>query len=221
MKSLFYLILIPAFFISCSVGVNKTSATNNKFDSIALPADSSVFYFKIKGIWHDSVPDAVDSFRNQWYSKMLFALKEPLLHNYKGEKEVVRFTWLRTFHHPVAIRIEKQNEIIKLFTKVCIGAGGYEPGNLIFDRSISLTSNEYKLINDRLDKMNYWTMPTEERNNFGMDGAEWLFEVVKYNRYHFVRRWTPEKMDKEAVRDFGELLISLSRLPKKELRHIY
>ena len=35
-------------------------------------------------------------------------MEEPVLSSYKGDKEIYRFTWLRTFHHPVAVRLEKK-----------------------------------------------------------------------------------------------------------------
>lgn len=44
-----------------------------------------------------------------WYSSQLCALNEPLIFDQKSGT-IYRFTWLRTFHHPVAIRIQKQKK---------------------------------------------------------------------------------------------------------------
>src|SRR5688572_21186821 len=132
---LFILIILLA--TSCSAGTDKTSDVEAIFDTLPLPTDSSIFYFMTKSSWQDTTNNALDTFVNTWYSKMLFALKEPILNNYNGDKEIYRFTWLRTFHHPVSIRLEKQNNVVKLFTKVCNGAGGYEPGQLIVDTTLN------------------------------------------------------------------------------------
>ena len=88
---------------------DKTIQSDNKFDTLALPLDSATFYFKTKTNWQDTTQNALDSFVNQWYSKTLFKMEEPVLSSYKGDKEIYRFTWLRTFHHPVAVRLEKQD----------------------------------------------------------------------------------------------------------------
>jgi hypothetical protein len=104
----------PAFHIdnnllaaSCAPATDKIIQAENKFDTLPLPPDSTTLYFKTKINWRDKTPDALDTFINQWYSKMLFALGEPVVSNYHGDKEIYRFTWLRTFHHPVSVRLEK------------------------------------------------------------------------------------------------------------------
>jgi hypothetical protein len=44
----------------------------------------------------------------QWYSKHLKALQEPSLWNLSGtqKSETYRFLWLRTFHHPISVRLD-------------------------------------------------------------------------------------------------------------------
>lgn len=143
---------------------------------------------------------------------MLFGLKEPILSNYKGDKEIYRFTWLRTFHHPVSIRLEKQNNIIKLFAKVCNGAGGYEPGQIIVDTSFSVTMNDYNLLTQKIKETNFWNLQTENNDNSGKDGSEWIIEAVKDNKYHMVVRRTPTRERQGNFLDVGEYLIALSKI---------
>jgi hypothetical protein len=195
---------------SCKTGTDKTIYSNSKFDTLQRPVDSATFYFKTKPNWQDTTVNAVDSFRNSWYSKMLFAMKEPVLKNYNGDKEVYRFTWLRTFNHPVSVRLEKQGDIIKLFSKVCDGAGGYEPGKIIFDTTINLTQKQVDTTNLKLDNARFWTLQTESRDTNGMDGSEWIIEVYKNGKYHMVVRWTPEKGTE--FREIGEYLFSISQI---------
>src|SRR5215469_15820751 len=50
----------------------------------------------------------VDTARARWYSGLLTALDEPsLLQTSKNPAlQSYRFVWLRTFHHPVAVRLD-------------------------------------------------------------------------------------------------------------------
>ncbi|HXQ97339.1 MAG TPA: hypothetical protein VN774_02765, partial [Candidatus Limnocylindrales bacterium] len=62
-------------------------------------------YFPDRVFHEDSTLNkALDS----WYSGQLKALKEPSLWelSQKSKQQVYRFLWLRTFDHPVAIRVE-------------------------------------------------------------------------------------------------------------------
>lgn len=85
----------------------------------------------------ESVPieSKYDTFVVNWYSEQLYAMEEPLLFNKTMDKEVFRFTWLRTFDNPISIRIEKHKDKYRLFWKLCDGAGGYVPGDLKIDKS--------------------------------------------------------------------------------------
>ena len=51
--------------------------------------------------------DKVDEFSVNWYGKQLSALDEPSLYMQRvSNKSIYRFLWLRTFHNPIAIRLE-------------------------------------------------------------------------------------------------------------------
>jgi hypothetical protein len=152
---------------------------------------------------------------------MLFTMKEPVLSSYKGNKEIYRFTWLRTFHHPVAVRLEKQNNTIRLFSKVCNGAGGYEPGQLIFDTTLIVTDNQYKSLTQKIENINFWNLKTEQRDDAGNDGSEWIIEAVKDNNYHMVTRWTPSEGRQGSFRSVGEFLVSLSKISSDETKNFY
>ena len=202
---------------SCTTATDKTIQGDNKFDTLPLPVDSATFYFKTKPNWQDTTRDALDTFVNSWYSHMLFALKEPVLNDYKGGKEIYRFTWLRSFHHPAVVRLEKQGDIVRLFSKVCSGAGGYEPGKIIFDTSFNLTHKQVDTINVKLDSANFWMLQTESRDNTGTDGSEWIIEVFKDNKYHMAVRWTPDKGT--TFRNIGNYLLSISQIKNEIGEH--
>jgi hypothetical protein len=221
LRTLLSILIIVFLAASCTTMGDKTIQSNNKFDTLPLPHDSATFYFKTKANWQDSTQNALDTFVNQWYSKMLLNMKEPVLSNYQGDKEIYRFTWLRTFHHPVSVRLEKQNNIIRLFSKVCNGAGGYEPGQLIFDTMVNIKVDEYKLLTQKIDEIGFWGLPTEKKDDNGNDGSEWIIEAVKENKYHMVTRWTPSKELQGNFRSVGEYLISLSKIGNEETKNFY
>ena len=200
---------------------DNTIQVRNKFDTLPIPLDSSVFYFKVKSNWKATTINTLDTFVNSWYSKMLFGLKEPILKNYQGDKEIYRFTWLRTFHHPVSLRIEKQGNIIKLFIKVCNGAGGYDPKKIIFDTTINATTKQFKTLLQKIDNINFWNLITEQRYDTGKDGSELIIEAIKDNKYHMVTRWTPSIQRQRNFRSVGEYLISISNLIEDDTKSTY
>jgi len=221
LRNLISILTIIVLACSCKTGKDKTIELDNKFATLPLPLDSTTFYFNAKTHWQDTTQNALDTFVNQWYSKMLFKMKEPVLINYKGDKEIYRFTWLRTFHHPVAVRLEKQNNSIKLFSKVCNGAGGYEPGQLIFDTILNVRDDQYKLLIQKIDSINFWNLKTEQRKDAGLDGSEWIIEAVRDSKYHMVSRWSPREGRQVNFRSVGEFLVSLSKISSDETKNFY
>lgn len=195
---------------ACKTGTDKKIQSNAKFDTLQVPIDSATFYFRIKPKREDKIVDAIDSFNNSWYSEMLFALNEPVIKNYTGNKEIYRFTWLRTFHHPISVRLEKQGDMIMIFSKVSNGAGGYHPGKIIFDTIVNCTQKQIDTTNSKLENANFWTLPTESNEDLGLDGSEWIVEVYKNNKYHMVVRWSPNKGT--VFRTIGEYLFSISQI---------
>ena len=65
----------------------------------------------------------LDSFRSEWYSSHLRAMSEPILAA-PTTTRTYRFTWLRSFHHPIAIRIVSGPGQPKVIAVELNGAGG-------------------------------------------------------------------------------------------------
>jgi hypothetical protein len=122
-------------------------------------------------------------------------MKEPLLFNKETNKETYRFTWLRTFHEPVVIRIEKEGNTYKVFWKETNGAGGYEPGKLTVNQSRKIDKKDWDMFIALLDSVNYWNMKTNFTDT-GNDGAIWILEASTPEQYYVVNRWSPGKKDK-------------------------
>ena len=70
----------------------------------------------------------------QWYSRHLKALHEPSLWELSQrdpKAEVYRFLWLRTFHHPVSVRlVVRAGGSGWMNVHMASGHGGYEPGRM-------------------------------------------------------------------------------------------
>ncbi len=126
--------------------------------------------------------------REGWYGKHLRALQEPALCAKPGV-EVYRFLWLRTFHNPIAVRIQRLDDHYRLIGKQLSGAGGYEPGKLVRDTTIELSAEQVAQVKDLIDQSGYWSMGAD--SSFGDDGSQWILEVVSNGRYRVVDRWTP------------------------------
>ena len=154
-----------------------------------------------------------DLFRSDWYSKHLKALQEPsLLQLAKNPSlESYRFVWLRTFHHPIIVRLDfASNGTAKLTTKVSSGAGGYDPGHIVENKSRPVTREETEKFLARVKLEQFWELPSHETPmTIGCDGSQWIIEGVKDGKYHVIDRWSPGK---GPVRHLGLLFVKLSRM---------
>ncbi len=113
----------------------------------------------------------------EWLEIQLSDIKEDCLYNYetKPNTTIYRFTWLRSFDNPIAIRIEKFENKIMLYWKVGKGDGGYEPKGLKKSGRKKLNSNEWIEFEKLVKESNFDSLP----NNIYMplvDGSTWTLE---------------------------------------------
>lgn len=149
----------------------------------------------------------LDRFVSGWYLHQLRALGEPsLLESSKvPSTESYRFLWLRSFHHPVAVRLDVQKDGTGLLiTKIASGAGGYPPGKLISDKKTSLDQGEVRRAVARINGSGFWSRPSYDRERAGNDGAEWVVEAGVHGKYHLVSEWTPKN---GPIHDIGEIFL--------------
>jgi hypothetical protein len=223
---MFRIVPFLAVLFSCGHNSNKSSDTQvEKIQAIAdslTPKVTSNYYFPVKP--HRSRVDssfrvvALDSFLNDWFSSQLFALNEPVLKGYPSDFEVYRFTWLRTFHRPISIRMDKLGEVVSLTVKMSDGAGGYEPGKLILNKTLLLSTSELRTFTLKLNEIRFWNLPTDADNQHGTDGSEWILEAKQSKKYHFVHFWSPDFTEQERkFKACCEYLVSLAKFTKGEL----
>ncbi|GMT49089.1 MAG: hypothetical protein IEMM0008_0628 [bacterium] len=151
----------------------------------------------------------------KWYSKHLRKMNEPILYTVTNKKiEIYRFTWLRTFHHPIMIRVYQSGKKSFLIAKELSGAGGYDPGEMKHNVKRQLHKKEWQNILTHVKRSSYWFLKTKI-DDLGLDGAQWIMEGVKKGKYHVVDRWSPEKGS------YRELCLYLLKLSGLKVKRIY
>jgi hypothetical protein len=157
--------------------------------------------------------------REGWYGKHLRAMKEPVLCP-DSMRERYRFLWLRTFHRPIAVRVEQRPDDIRLVAKELDGAGGYGPGTIVRDTSFSLPRAQWEEFRHLLSEAQFWQLPAHwppEEGVVGVDGSQWILEGVAGEHYHVVDRWTPEHDPRDvAFRRAVLFLLSASTIKPRD-----
>jgi hypothetical protein len=113
----------------------------------------------------------------KWLEVQLIDLQENCLYNYeiKPNSTIYRFTWLRSFHHPIAIRIEKNENKIMLYWKVGKGAGGYKLKGLRKSGKKRLSLKKWTQFERLVKESNFDSLPNEKYIPM-TDGATWTLE---------------------------------------------
>jgi hypothetical protein len=131
--------------------------------------------------------------------------------------DTYRLTWLRTFHHPIAVRVARRDRAFDLVGLELNGAGGYGPGTVMRRVQKTLSRGDWGSVEAAITQAAFWRMPTKPNDDArGADGSEWIFEGRRDSGYHIVVRWSP---DGGAYRRLGLTLVQLAGLavPPDEL----
>ena len=155
--------------------------------------------------WPPTAFEDPDGFLTSWYQTQLCAMGEPSLTASRDEVHL-RFLWLRTFQPGIAVRIAHGVDRTDLFARQLSGAGGYAPGHL--ERSVdhTISEDEWRQVLTSLSDIDYWSLPSTNSDR-GLDGSEWVIEVVENDRHKVVSRWGGGEI--EAL---GHYLLGLSEL---------
>ena len=144
-----------------------------------------------------------DRVLTEWHIENLNALKEPA--PLVDKREVFRFTWLRTFDNPVAVRIEPDRAQPKLTLKVTDGASGYDPGKLTTDKSFVLSDQDLVQLKSHLAFLKACKVLPRQPMMF--DGASWIFEYKNGDAYCLRIQQSPKS---GGWREAGLALLKLS-----------
>lgn len=152
------------------------------------------------------VDDKMGDSQNNWYSRHLASMNEPILFDKADDKlKVFRYTNLGTFSNPFTIRVELHDSIVIINYKQTDGQGGYGAGKLIKDIQKQISITDWNRILAKVESSHFWEMHTYRRfdPDFSiLDGTEWIFEALIGGKYHFVTRNTPEN---EGDKDYASL----------------
>jgi hypothetical protein len=149
-----------------------------------------------------------------WWGKHLSAMREPPLACASTyDVEVFRFTYIPTFDHPWAIRLERANDGAVVFVTENCGAGGYEPAENCRRYHRFLSEPEWRSVSTALAKARFWDLPVHpphrDIRRLCTDGERAVFEWVRGGRYHVVARHSCELGE---VAELGDALFELSRV---------
>lgn len=181
-----------------------------------LPSKAGVRYFpeslgRTSYLCGAKCQPVIGEIENEWYPRFWDAAAEPSLYAVSqqpmGKRDfVLRFTWLRTFHHPVLVRITRTTGRTHLIAAELSGQGGYEAGKVQKRIDRELSAAEGAALANILSRSPVFDQPSAVCD-FGLDGAQWIFERADHTGYRFTNRWSPES---GPSRELGTTLLKMT-----------
>jgi hypothetical protein len=202
--------------IAAAAAVLAVSACATTAVRPTCPDKAAADYYFAKGVL-EADRRKLDQYASRWFSKHLAAMGEPSL-SCEAEGRTYRFIWLRTFHHPIAVRVTEMDGKYSLVAVELDGMGGYDPGKVLNRKELVLSEREGQDLRSAMESAGFWKMPTDFDRaaqdgaivTFELDGARWILEAADDGRYHVV--FSSVTMVGESVRDIGLLFLRLARL---------
>lgn len=151
--------------------------------------DAGDYYFPPGAL--DPSRSKIDGITRDWYSKYLHAMMEPSLScGPRSDGSAFRFLWLRSFHHPIAVRAEREGSAVTLNVVELDGTGGSAPGGVVKRVQRVLSPAEQGQFLTKLQSVGFWEMK-KNQDRFGVEGAQWVLEGAEDGRYRVIERWSP------------------------------
>jgi hypothetical protein len=215
---------------ACQRAADDGQQTNSAVRASAIPHDAptvavrptcpdkldSAFFFPVASLGERKANFDQDAALRSWSSDELRKMLEPSLSCGDAPGDTFRFTWLRSFHPPVTVRVFAGSRSAEIVAVLMSGSGGYAPAAAVDQTHRALSPREWKNLNDALVQSDFWNLPPW-RGRGGPDGAQWIVEGRVGLRYHVVNRWAPRSGN---FRDLGLLFLKLAKLSISE-REIY
>jgi|GEM_PF-169087 len=129
------------------------------------------------------------------FADHLTKLGEPELFSGKEPSDFAyRFIWIRCFHRPISVRIQRRGAKTTLRAVEMDGKGYYAWGNVARDITKELSEAEVKKVMAKLKQTRFWQMKSnDDQSKIGLDGATWILEGSQGDKYHSVDRWCPDR----------------------------
>ena len=150
-------------------------------------------------------------FDPSYYTRDLAAMKEPSIFELRADRksEVYRFSWFRSFHHPLVVRLEKRGEGGSLrlvqFRRI-----DKKPQQLVEEKIVNIDAKAWAEFTNKVDQSAFWTTPSQVKQDLGTDGSRWILEGVRSGTYHVIDRWSPTEF--QAFKPYVELCLSFLQL---------
>lgn len=168
----------------------------------ARPHEACVSGFRQSQVSPGASAGAVDG----WVATVLMTMGEPSL-ACETNTTIYRFLWLRTFHHPVAVRIEQDGDGWRMIAVEFDGSGGYGLGRESRRIERMLSADEERMWVAALSRSNPWRLSMPKSELTGLDGATWTIEARSGHRYRRIDEWSP---DNGPVRDLGLTFLAMT-----------
>ncbi len=178
-----------------------------------------------------------------YYTRYLSAMKEPSVNAplAEGVARVFRFTYLRSFHDPLVVRIIDKGKDLTMTAIRLKMDREYRPVKVLHDETRALGPESTQTIRELIAQKDFGKPlnGTEEELASGrLDGSRWIFEIRDKDGYRMLDIWTPEALampekelkdaglDPTKIRDFliykktGNSLLEIGKiLPKPDERY--
>lgn len=173
--------------------------------------------------------------RASYHTAYLAAMKEPSMLAIKPEEDevVFRFTYLRSFHDPIVVRLEQSDRGWTGRAVVLENDDNHRPVKVVPDEKIIIRGEDARALSKQIRSQKLWKPLSEYEEavmGTGLDGSRWIFEIQSRKGYRLIDVWRPEAMnrfkDDPGMRDYSiyqklgiEVLKFAKVLPKAEERY--
>jgi hypothetical protein len=131
-------------------------------------------------------PSVVSDSRREWYCRQGDAAG---LGPLEGER-VYRFIWIPSFHPTRAVTVRLEASSVIAEGVVLSGRGGYQPGQVARTTRRTISAEDWRLLEQRLENAGVWEAPDRDPRN-GEDGSQWLLEGRRQGKTFFRDVWSP------------------------------
>lgn len=208
--SILLFFLVVGGIYSCKKDVQEQKLTNSREANFT-------YYFPLQTDSLDESPPIyqqgkLDPFINEWFSKYLQKMEEPILSTKEDSGFIIRYTFLADMiFYPETYRIQKNfNDWFIYYKQVELietPYSSYEPGKLSKDTIKPLTWHQFYTLENKLNKFDISNQPTH--GEIGLDGEIHILEVYKNGNYKFIYRWSPREENEKEFIELYKMIESL------------
>lgn len=148
--------------------------------------------------------------KESYYTRYLAAMNEPSVKTplQKGVEQVFRFTYLRSFHDPLVVRITSKGGVLSATSVRLEMDREYRPVKIQHDKTAVLDEASSQVIRALTEQKDFWRPlnATEETiASGGTDGSRWIFEIHDKDGYRMIDIWSPDALTitEEEAKQYG------------------